>query len=75
MNTDEMIISIKAHGVTHTITCSADANSTILFEHFVSLAKCAGYMLSSIDKALVAVGADVADELNVERQHEGLDIW
>ena len=65
---DTMIISLEAHGVTHTISCPDDVDSTTVFQHFVSLAKSAGYMLSSIDAALLDVSAEVADELHVLRQ-------
>jgi hypothetical protein len=75
MDIEKMVITLHANGVTHSITCSTDITCTMLFNHFVSLAKCSGYMLGSIDEAMVEVGSEVADELRVERQSEGVDIW
>jgi hypothetical protein len=62
---DKMVISITAYGNTHTVECTDDATASELFRHYVSLAKSVGYMLGSIDEAIVEVGAEVAEELEL----------
>ena len=62
---DKMVISITAYGNTHTVECTDDTTASELFRHYVSLAKSVGYMLGSIDEAMVEVGSEVAEEVEV----------